>query len=197
MKTAARQEALLKFGVPSPGFNYRWEHVKAVVKLANKLSKLTGADPEIVEAAAWLHDIAKIKGERHPQVGAKLAKQVLGRTNFPPEKIKKVAQSIADHQGLWLNKPLKSLESQVLWDADKLTKIGATAAMHQSGMLMVNGKFSDTEDLISSARQNNWMHRTVKSMHTKPARRAAKKRLKRYIKIWDALEQELEGDDLS
>jgi hypothetical protein len=33
-------------------------------------------------------------------------------------------------------------------------------------------------------------------MHTKPARRAAKKRLKAYQALWDGLEAELRGDDL-
>jgi uncharacterized protein len=33
--------------------------VQAVVRLANRLAERTGADREIVEAAAWLHDVGK------------------------------------------------------------------------------------------------------------------------------------------
>ena len=64
---AAAQEAALaldkakwdKLGCTAPLFAYRWEHVQAVVRLANRLAERTGADREIVEAAAWLHDVGK------------------------------------------------------------------------------------------------------------------------------------------
>ena len=83
--------------------NYRWEHVKAVVMLARKLARLTNADEEIVEAAAWLHDIRKDAADNHPQEGATYARQFLPTTDFPPEKIEPVAQAIIDHMGLWLD----------------------------------------------------------------------------------------------
>ena len=196
MQTAARQEALLRFGTANAGFNYRWEHVKAVVTVAKKLAKLTGADSDVVEAAAWLHDIAKIKGEKHPRVGAKIAKQLLLETDFPPKKINQVAKAIADHQGLWLKKPLASLESQLLWDADKLTKLGVSAGIHITGMLITKG-VDDTQAIIDQAGNTDWMKRTIRSMHTKPARKAAKARLKRHQAFWQAIEQELNGDDLA
>jgi hypothetical protein len=34
-------------------------------------------------------------------------------------------------------------------------------------------------------------------MHTEPARRAARKRLEAFNRLWDELEGELAGDDLS
>ena len=56
---AAAQEAALaldkarwdKHGCTAFSFAYRWEHVQAVVRLANRLAERTGADREIVEAA--------------------------------------------------------------------------------------------------------------------------------------------------
>ena len=112
MRTAAKQEATLRGNHILP-FHYRWEHVKAVVATAIRLAELTGADREIVEAAAWLHDIAKVRGEKHAITGAKVAVTLLVNTDFPSKKIKGVAKCIAEHKGLWRTNPLTNLESMV------------------------------------------------------------------------------------
>ena len=109
-----------------------------------------------------------------------------------------VATVIADHMGLWLDEPLHSLESQVLWDADKLAKIGYTAAFHWTGNVLSKGKKPyTTRDLVANGRNADWQRKTVESMHTEPARRAAAKRLAAYNALWDGLEAELDGEDLS
>jgi uncharacterized protein len=197
MRKASLEEAQRRHGTATPVFNYRWEHVAAVAKVALRLAQMTGADPEIVEAAAWLHDIAKDKGHNHPRAGAKYARNFLTKTDFPPEKIEPVAQAIADHMGLWRENPLLNLESQVLWDADKLTKIGLTAAFHWTAMMLADGKLTTTADLIKNGRKPDWQDRTVNSMHTEPARRAAQQRLKAFNRLWAELEAELKGDDLA
>lgn len=197
MREATERELVAKHGNSStPSFNYRWEHVKAVVTLAVKLAKMTGADVEIVEAAAWLHDICKEQKERHPQEGARFAREFLPTTDFPKKKIERVAIAIEQHMGLWREKPLKKLESQVLWDADKLSKIGLTAAFHWTGGALAGTKSHDLNDIIAKARSADWLKKTVASMHTEPARCAATARFKAFNKLWDALEMELNGDDL-
>ncbi|MCP4359264.1 MAG: HD domain-containing protein [Chloroflexi bacterium] len=197
MRVATDLEARRRYGTKNPSFNYRWEHVTAVVTLALKLADLTGADKDVVEAAAWLHDVRKEAKDRHPQEGAKFARSFLPHTDFPAKKIKRVARTIEDHMGLWRDKPLTNLESQVLWDADKLAKIGLTAAFHWTGnVLAKNKKTMTTEGLIEFGRNAEWQEKTIASMHTKPARRAAVKRLKMYNKLWDRLEEELRGEDL-
>lgn len=196
MREAAERELISRHGNTNTSFNYRWEHVKSVVTLALKLAQLTGADLEIVEAAAWLHDICKGSKNQHPQEGAKFAREFLPQTDFPPEKIERVAMAIEEHMGLWRDKPLKKLESQVLWDADKLSKIGLTAAFHWTGSALAGTKSQELEQIILRARSADWQQKTVASMHTEPARRAARKRLKSFNKLWDKLEAELKGDDL-
>lgn len=178
-------------------FNYRWEHVTAVVTLALRLAELTGADAETVEAAAWLHDVCKFSdGERHPIAGAAYARDFLPTTDFPAGKIEAVAAAIADHMGLWREEPLTVLESQVLWDADKLTKMGLTAAIHWLGGSLAGNRMHTLERLIHRAQANDWLPRAVASMHTAPARRAAQARLAAYFHLYDALEVELTGEDL-
>ncbi|MBK8051364.1 MAG: HD domain-containing protein [Anaerolineales bacterium] len=75
------------------GYNYRWEHIRSVTSLALWLATETGADPEIVEAAAWLHDIRK-GDPNHGVAGAKEAKKILERTDFPAEKIPVVVDAM-------------------------------------------------------------------------------------------------------
>lgn len=197
MRKATEREALHRFGSKEPVFNYRWEHVTAVVTLALKLAELTGADRDVVEAAAWLHDVRKEAGESHPQEGATFARKFLLKTDFPTEKIERVARAIEDHMGLWRDEPLQGLESQVLWDADKLAKLGVTAAFHWTGGDLAKGKSRTTMDLIARGRSADWQERTVESMHTAPARRAAAARIATYNQLWDRLEAELNGEDLS
>ena len=202
MHEATLQEAKGRYGSQKPLFNYRWEHVTAVATLAVKLAKLTGADAEVVEAAAWLHDIRKGAGGDHPKEGAKYARKLLPKTNFPSKKIEVVAQAIEDHMGLWRGKPfpkgpLQNLESAVLWDADKLTKIGLTSAFHWMGSTFAKGTSQATKDFIKNGRKVDWQAKTVASMHTEPARRAAQARLQAYNQLWDSLETELNGSDLT
>ena len=197
MYKATIKESERRYKTKTPAFNYRWEHVTAVVSLAEKLATLIeGADRDIVVAAAWLHDVRKDRGDDHPREGAVFARHFLPETDFSSKKIEAVASAISQHMGLWRDKPLTVLEAQILWDADKLTKIGLTAAIHWTGGSLAKGKPHSTHMLIKRGRSANWQKKTIASMHTKPARQAAKKRLKAYNKFWDKLERELDGDDL-
>lgn len=196
MYEATLDEVRKRYGVEHPPFNYRWEHVLAVHTLALKLARLSGADEEVVEAAAWLHDVCKISGEDHPLEGAAFAREFLPRTAFPAHKIEAVAQAIADHQGLWREEPLHSLESQVLWDADKLAKLGLTAAFHWLGHSLIREDDSTLNELIADLRDAAWQEKTVASMHSPAARHAARNRLQHFNELWTMLEDELAGRDL-
>lgn len=196
MRESTEQEILNRYGSPDVSFNYRWEHVISVVDLAQKLATLTGADSEIVEAAAWLHDIRKESGPVHAIEGASFAREFLPLTDFPPQKIEPVAQAIEAHMGLWRDEPLSNLEAMVLWDADKLAKIGLTAVFHWTGGSLAGNQITNVRSLIDSSRKADWQEKTVASMHTEPAKQAARHRLAHYKWLWQALEEELNGDDL-
>ena len=51
-------------------------------------------------------------------------------------------------------------------------------------------------DLIARGRDAEWQARTVASMHTEPAKRAAAARLTAFRDLYDELERELTGADL-
>jgi putative nucleotidyltransferase with HDIG domain len=79
-----------------------FEHTQRVVELANAVAKVLGADLEVVEKAALLHDIAKKPGlealVKHHIEGARLAGEILkGRKS--QEFIDKVQDAIMRHMG--------------------------------------------------------------------------------------------------
>jgi len=165
-------------------FNYRWEHVQAVVSLARWLAAETGADAEVAEAAAWLHDIAKSEAN-HAHVGAERAREILAATDFPAENVDAVADAIAQHEGLTLDAPLSPLAAAILWDADKLAKLGATGDLHflAAGFSLRPTTQETAED------QRRWTEdiaaRTAASMNTAPARAEAARRLEA-TRAWNA-----------
>ena len=176
-------------------FNYRWEHVQATVRLAVRLAELTRADRETVEAAAWLHDVAKPHSKRHGQDGAVAARQVLARTDFPSEKVDAVADAIAKHVGLFTDESLEPVEAAVVWDADKLSKLGATAVLHFIGYEMMVGR-GTTDKWLEQLSNLPWQERTATSFHTPPARTVGQKRLEVYRALWEQAAREFNGDDL-
>ncbi len=193
---ATLDEAERRWGRRELSYNYRWEHVQAVVQLALRLADLTGADREIVEAAAWLHDARKQgRDDDHGREGATTARQFLAGTDFPPNKIDAVSEAIVKHVGLSTEEPVEPLEAAVLWDADKLSKLGATAVLHFGGyQFTVKGR--TTEQLLELMTDQGWQPAAVRSFHTRPAQLAGQKRWDAYQRFWKQLARELGGEDL-
>jgi uncharacterized protein len=171
-------------------FNYRWEHVQAVVGLALRLAQETGADPLSVEAAAWLHDICKTQAN-HGEAGAREAEAILSGTDFPQAKIPIVVDAIRQHVGLFREEdapPLQPVEAAVLWDADKLSKLGVQALFYNVSAPYVFGKsqFERMVDLTEFCQ--NVLSRTVTSMNTQPGAALARERfaaMLNTLEIWE------------
>jgi HD superfamily phosphodiesterase len=179
-EAAAREEARIAWHVPpeeSIPFNYRWEHVQQVVRTACWLADAIGADREISEAAAWLHDVRKIEPE-HAKAGARAARNILIHTDFPAEKIEAVCTAIAEHEGLTRDDPapMASLEAALLWDADKLTKLGVQALAYNLGTPRMRGRTLAERLASMQTFTATVLRQTVASMNTEPARALAERR---------------------
>lgn len=78
-------------------------HIKCVEKNAIYLAKQYGADVEVVQIAALLHDIASITKkkyiEEHHKYGAEIAEELLTELNYSKEKIELVKKCILSHRG--------------------------------------------------------------------------------------------------
>ncbi len=157
---------------------YRWEHVRQVVGLALRIGSRMDTDVEVLLAAAWLHDIGKGQ-PNHAAVGAAEARNFLATTDFPPEKIETVVAAIAQHEGLTRPvgaPPLEPLEAAVLWDADKVSKLGVSALALALGSANVKGNTLAARYQYTADFANRVLARTVQSMNTAPGRALAERR---------------------
>ena len=97
-----------------------WEnHIKFVVDEALKLASAYGADKEIVELGALLHDVSLVsnvgtKADHHIQ-GAKIAGEILIKLNYPQEKIKRVSNCVLHHR---TSKNAENIDELCVCDAD-------------------------------------------------------------------------------
>jgi uncharacterized protein len=174
---------------------YRYEHIKAVVQVALRLAELTGGDPEIVEAAAWLHDVSKAHSVQHGIDSAIASREILASTDFP-DKIDAVADAISKHVGLATVEPVEPLEAAILWDADKLTKLGVTIMIHSTALLLPCCEEVTTERLIDQWRDPEWGGKPVPYFNTEPARQAGRARLAVLRRFAEQAKREWNGDDL-
>ena len=103
-----------------------FDHVLRVLRLAQRIGQAEGADLEIVQTSALLHDItreqAEARGVDHAAFAAERARDIL--IGQPPDRIEAVAYAITAHRFRTGPEP-STLEAQVLFDADKLDAIGA------------------------------------------------------------------------
>ena len=102
-------------------------HIESVVEHSLDLGKKLGADLEVLELAALLHDYASLLGKKelykeHHKYGAEKAGEILTKLNYSDDKIKKVKNCIFSHRGSVKEKK-NSLEEKILASADAMSHI--------------------------------------------------------------------------
>jgi len=104
------------------GFQPYENHFVPMHAYARDLAERKCADLEIVELAAWLHDIGSIiyGRENHHITGAEVAEKKLRELNYPEDKIAKVKLCILTHRGSQ-NMKKESVEAQIIADADAMS----------------------------------------------------------------------------
>ena len=110
--------------------SHDWDHTQRVAALARHIAQAEGADLEVVVTAACLHDIGRATQDAsngticHAAKGAELAVPLLDALNLPRDKKENILHCIRSHRFRKGEEP-RTLEAQVLFDADKLDSIGA------------------------------------------------------------------------
>jgi uncharacterized protein len=110
------------------GSGHDWWHVYRVWKMAKHIGKGEKADMFVVELAALLHDIADFKfhgGDE--EIGPKTAEIWLKSLSVDQKIINHIKQIILDasFKGAKVKTLMKSIEGQIVQDADRLDAIGA------------------------------------------------------------------------
>jgi len=121
---------------PTNYFGYGdWEHhIVNVIYFAKQMAKKIDADEEIVEIAAILHDYAAVKDyklyAKHNVHGARLARELLKKYNYPPDRIERVAHAILSHSGAEKRKVKRlTKEDQCVADADSMAHFAAVPSL--------------------------------------------------------------------
>ncbi|MEW5996547.1 MAG: HD domain-containing protein [Candidatus Micrarchaeota archaeon] len=96
---------------------HRFDHLEHVARTAVFLARKEGADPDVCEVAALLHDICKAEPGDHGTRGACKAREFLLSIGMSGAFADAVAEAIHFHDKDCAD---RSPESAVLWDADKL-----------------------------------------------------------------------------
>jgi uncharacterized protein len=118
-------------------------HTERVYRLATHMALREGADLELVQVAAALHDIGRSYGEPHAEVGAGKAAEILRLRGYPEERIESVRQIILKHSFSGRERP-KTLEERIIWDADKIDGFGAIGIARSFHSRARNGNPSTT-----------------------------------------------------
>ncbi|TFG34237.1 HD domain-containing protein [Candidatus Thorarchaeota archaeon] len=180
-----------------PLYNYRFDHVEEVVDLAKYIASDTEANMEVVILAAWLHDLAKpgiggISAQNHGIVSANLAEEILLRENIDPAITIQVSDVIRKHVGLTIEEPLKPIEAQVLWEADKLLKLGLVGLLQYvlNGIRITPGQ--NLREIANNLREFLTLAECIAGcVVTEKGRTIAENRLQRLQLLSEMLDSEL------
>ena len=102
-------------------------HIVPVVEYAKKLAKILKVDEEIVELAALLHDIGRLKNvdnENHHLTGAVEAEKILKEHNYPEPVIEEVKHCIESHRGSEDIAP-RTIIAKIIANADAMAHFDA------------------------------------------------------------------------
>jgi len=117
---------------PHPSEAHARDHIHRVLKRCIRLGERLDADLEILVAAAYLHDLGwhhLDEAKPHGVLSAQKAEAVLGRIDFPTEKRNAVLHAIRMHDTSTSPEYRTTLESKILYDADKLDMFGVVGVL--------------------------------------------------------------------
>ncbi len=110
--------------------SHDWDHTQRVYNLCMHIGQVEGADLEVLEIAAYLHDVGRSHedasegGVCHAQKGAEIARELLAVYPISDDQRANIIHGIRSHRFRGNHQP-ETLEARVLFDADKLDAIGA------------------------------------------------------------------------
>jgi HD superfamily phosphodiesterase len=116
---------------PSPSEVHAKDHILRVLRRCIRLGEKLGADLEILVAAVYLHDLGRhyIDDKAHGALSALKAEPVLERIHFPHEKRETVLHAIRVHDVSATSEDRITLESKILYDADKIDTLGVVGVL--------------------------------------------------------------------
>jgi uncharacterized protein len=197
-------------------------HIERVLRMAKEIGKQEGANLEIIELAAILHDIfenreahSNIGGFRHEIEGSKEARKILTKLGLADKTIDAVCHCIESHRKRSGRIEPQTIEAKCLFDADKLDCIGAIGIIgsafisfdHQQEFyreekdleaykhrnLRQDGTIIDYAQHSSNLEYELSLKDVAKRMYTETGRRLGKERSAFMDEFYSRLGNELKG----
>ncbi|MFQ5711262.1 MAG: HD domain-containing protein [Candidatus Geothermarchaeales archaeon] len=168
------------------------DHTLRVQRWCEHIGRREGADLQVLNIAALLHDIGVplVGRRRHFEEGAKVAGEHLRELGLPKDKVDQIVHAIQAHSRFGGPEP-ETREAKILYDADILDYIGSIGIVRAVGRGLMDetytGKVSEAPKLIE---------KLIKSsegrFYTEEARRLGERRLQFTKEFLKKLKEELE-----
>lgn len=207
----AAAEAFAREQLAGDATGHDWWHTERVRRLARTLARAEGADTFTCELAALLHDVADDKIAGDEETGMRRVCAWLVGQPIAPEICESVAEIIATLSFAGGNRPpMRTLEGQVVQDADRLDAIGAIGIartfayggargrpLHEPGE-RARTYASKAEYRASNASSTAHFHEKLlllkDRMNTAHARRIAEARHQYMVAFLDEFQREWDGE---
>ena len=181
------------------------EHVRRVMRLAERLGETYGADMEVLHAAGLLHDLGRALPDSdrpHVELSEEIARDLMDEAGFPEEKREAVLHCIRAHsysRGV----PPETLEARLLRDADRLDALGVVGIMRT---FSYGGAFYDPSDPLARRKPRpeggrycvehfyEKLFKLSDGLYSEEARRIASERVSFMETFLERLEKEAAGD---
>lgn len=123
-----------KYG-PEPFLN----HIVPMVDYAKALSRKLGGDREVIELAAWLHDIGSaVEGRsNHHVTSAKIAEDILKNEKYPEDKIQLIKNCILHHRSS-IESKRETIEEKIVAEADAISNFDNVPGIFMAAYLYEN-----------------------------------------------------------
>ena len=149
--------------IPKTGKNRAWDwrfwkyHIVPVVKYAKLLAKKIGADEELVELCALLHDIGAINfgAENHEKTGVPETEKILQQFNYSQEVINEVKHCIESHRGSGSTEP-KTIIARIVKNADAMAHFDAIPVLIQFGLEKENNNIENAVKWVFDKIERDW-----------------------------------------
>jgi uncharacterized protein len=163
-----------------------FEHTQRVYNLVSDMGKELGANQEILQFSALLHDIARGQ-PNHAINGAKQAHDILKKLGMDNQIICKIENNIRSHS-FSCGEKARTLEAQILADADKLDAMGAIG-IYRASMYSVENE-RGLQDFIKHF--NEKLLKLKNLMYTDLGRSLAEERHKFMLSYLKQLDNEID-----
>lgn len=170
-----------------------FDHVERVHQICMELAKGLEVDEELLRTAAYLHDIAVpvLGAEKHNEKALEVAGDFLKEVGFPESKVDALYEAINTHTRYYNTVP-KSIEAQILKDADGIDYIGVVGILRSVMRSSRSKKYDGNVSEHGVALLQSLIDSSKGTFSTEKGKMMAEERMNMVQKYIDRLQDEIQ-----